>query len=106
MSHCSKTPLRFGLIAAGLWLSTAAAAFAQEAPPDITLRISASDIEVLSKALDALPITETAGTIIRIQAQIDAAPGPQWDKYRSATTTQEWCPGIGFAVTCPTPVKP
>jgi hypothetical protein len=91
ISYSTKTPLRFGLLAAALWLTATASAFAQEAPPSITLRLGPSDIEVLSKAVDALPLSETAATIIKIQAQIDAQPGPQWAKYRSATTVQDLC---------------
>ncbi len=73
----------------------AAPAIAQDATAEITLKINASDLEVIAKALDALPFPEAMGTMVRVQAQIDAQPGSQWDKYRSATTVQEIrCPAV------------
>jgi hypothetical protein len=88
-SHATNPPLRF-LLATALWLcAPLAIAHAQE-PAEITLRLNASDLDVIGKALDALPFSKAMSAIIRIQAQIDAQPGPQWDKYRSATTVQEW----------------
>src|ERR1700730_13465912 len=87
-ARAMSTLLRFVFLAAAFWLTATASAFAQDAP-DITLKFSPADLEVLSKALHALPISETADTITKIQAQIDAQPGPQWAKYRSATTVQD-----------------
>jgi hypothetical protein len=86
MSHRSA-PLRF-LVAILLCLGSAPA-IAQDATAEITIKINPSDLDVLSRALDALPLSETAGPIIKIQAQIDAQPGHEWDRYRSARTVEE-----------------
>jgi hypothetical protein len=89
-SHSTKSQLRFGLFAMALWLTAMASAFAQDANEIITLKLIHSDLELIAKALDAVPISESANTVTKVQAQIDAQPGPQWDKYRSAKAVQEW----------------
>jgi hypothetical protein len=91
MSHLSKTPLRIFSLSTALSLFAACApGHAQNAaPPEMTLSVSATDIDVLSKALDRLPITECASTIIKIQAQIDAQPRSEWARYQSATTVED-----------------
>jgi hypothetical protein len=49
----SQIPLRFGLLTAAFWLSTAAAAFAQEAPPaDITLRLTPAQVAEVMRLVD------------------------------------------------------
>ena len=50
-----RSPLRICLLATAIWLAAMASVFAQDAP-DITLKLNASDLEVLSRALDKLPI--------------------------------------------------
>jgi hypothetical protein len=89
MSHLSKTPLRILSLSTALSLFAACAYAQNTVPPEMTLSVSAADIDVLAKALDRLPIAERASTIIKIQAQIDAQPRSEWAKYQSATTVQD-----------------
>jgi hypothetical protein len=89
--------------ATALWLLAAGTiGHAQE----MTFRVSASDLKVIGRGLEALPFSVAMGTIVTVQAQIDAQSDPRWRKYQSATEVQESCPGIGWAVTCPRRVKP
>jgi len=98
MSHGSTTaPSRICL--AAVLLFAASTALAQGPAPEITLRIRPSDLEVLVRALDAMPIEQTADTIIRIQTQVDAQAGPEWEKYRSPTTVRT----IGVSLRAVTP---
>jgi hypothetical protein len=52
----SQIPLRFGFLAAALWLS-ATHAFAQEAPADITLRLSPAYVAEITRLIDLQPTT-------------------------------------------------
>jgi hypothetical protein len=54
LSHSTRTPLRFGLLAACLWLGTAPA-FAQEAQPDITLKLSPAEVAEIARLIDLQP---------------------------------------------------
>jgi hypothetical protein len=53
----TKTPLRFVLIGAGLWLASAAASFAQEAPPDITLKLTLAQAVEILRLVDLQPVS-------------------------------------------------
>jgi hypothetical protein len=50
----SKSPLRFGLLAAACWLATLNATFAQDAA-GITLKLSPADAEI-TRLIDLQPI--------------------------------------------------
>lgn len=87
MSHDTiKATARLGAVA--LAVLCPVVALAENGKPEITLRISATDLEVIAHALDALPLDQTAPTIIRLQEQIDAMPRAEWAKYQSATTVE------------------
>jgi hypothetical protein len=51
VSYSTKTPLRFGF-AAALWLAAVASAFAQEAPPDIILKLSPAQVVEIGRLID------------------------------------------------------
>jgi len=68
-SRSTKTPLRFGLLATALFCMVGIpAALADQFPPDVTLSVNASDLEVISRALQAQPNRKAAGTIAKIRA--------------------------------------
>jgi hypothetical protein len=53
----TKTPLRFGFIAAALWLAVAASAFAQDVP-DITLKLTPAQAAEIMRLVDRQPLSE------------------------------------------------
>jgi hypothetical protein len=56
-SHSRKTPRRIGLLAAALWLTAMASAFAQDTP-DITLKLSPAQVAEIGRLIDlAAPST-------------------------------------------------
>jgi hypothetical protein len=71
-----QIPLRFGFVAAALWLS-ATHALAQDAP-DSTLTLKPAELKVIAKAMAARPTPQTLPLVIKLQAQINAQfpPGP------------------------------
>jgi hypothetical protein len=74
----TKSPLLFGLIAAGIWLSAIAShALAQDAP-EITLRVNPAELKVIATAMAAKPNSQTLPLVVKLQAQINAQfpPGP------------------------------
>ncbi len=87
MSRSSTLPAC--LLASISCVFAGAAARAQTAPPEIVLHVNATDLKVISRALDARPLSDTAATIARLQKQIDATSGPAWAWARSATKVQE-----------------
>jgi hypothetical protein len=52
----TKTSLRFRLFAAGLWLLTTGAAFAQEAL-EITVRLTPAEVAEIARLIDLQPIS-------------------------------------------------
>jgi hypothetical protein len=56
VSYSTNAPLRFGLLAAALWLTATAPAFAQDAP-DITLKLSPAQVAEIGRLIDLQPIS-------------------------------------------------
>jgi hypothetical protein len=71
-SYSTKTPLRFALIAAGLWLSVASA-IAQNAL-DIALTLNPAQVAEITRLIDLQPIsTAPPAAFWNLQATIDKA---------------------------------
>lgn len=72
----SKTAAFRILIAASLWLSTWAGAFAQT--PDITLHVTPAELKIIAVAMAAQPTPQTTPLVVKLQAQIEKQfpPGP------------------------------
>jgi hypothetical protein len=62
------------LLAAVLWLTATASAFAQ----DVKLEVSPAELKIIANAMAAHPSSQTQALILKLQAQIDAQfpPGP------------------------------
>ena len=73
----TKAPLRFYFLAIAVWLS-AASAFAQDDPFEVTLKVSPAELKVIAQAMAEKPAPETLPLVVKLQAQIDKQfpPGP------------------------------